>query len=118
MSLDSRRILQPRNSSSYSRPSFDKPELRHVEENFKEVDLNDDAKPKRRGIFARFGGDSNDTHSNPSNENSRPTSSHHFGINFAGRKRGQSGQGAELRSMPRGENPITTHTTPEIKVDS
>ena len=59
--------------------------------------LNDEAKPKKKGIFSRFG-DTSEPVSN--DENSRPSSSHR-GFHIPGRKRGQSGQGAELNSMDR-----------------
>lgn len=74
------------------------------EEGFEDVGLNDEPKPqaKKRGLFSRFG-DSEITTS-ASNENSRPGSSHH-GFHFTGRKRGQSGKGEELRSMPKATSP-------------
>lgn len=63
------------------------------EEAFEDVGLADeDVKPKKRGLFARFGDNSSE---NTSNNNSRPSSSH-LGFRLPGRKRGQSGQGAEL----------------------
>lgn len=63
------------------------------EEAFEDVGLvDDDVKPKRRGLFSRFGDNSSE---NTSNNNSRPSSSH-LGFRLPGRKRGQSGQGAEL----------------------
>ena len=65
------------------------------EETFEEVGLNEESKPKKRGIFARFG----DSGEHVGEENSRPSSSHR-GFHLPGRKRGQSGQGAELGSMP------------------
>jgi len=94
-SLDSRRILH----SESSRPSFqdrriDRPH-EPVEEGFEEVGLNDETKPKKRSIFSRFG-DSDS--SAPVAPDARPASNHHNFL-FTGRKRGQSGQGAELRSI-------------------
>lgn len=88
-SLDSRVMPQPRHSTSFGRP------LPPPEEDFEDVGLNDDPKPKKRGFLSRFtdGDDSLD---------SRPTSSHH-GFHFSGRKRGQSGQGAELGSMDKSD---------------
>lgn len=67
------------------------------EECFEEVGLNDDVKPKKRGLFARFGDftSSNDTQSP---NNSRPSSSH-LGFHIPGRKRGQSGVGSELGAI-------------------
>lgn len=62
------------------------------EEAFEEVGLADeDVKPKKRGLFSSFGDSSSDN----TNNNSR-TSSSHLGFRLPGRKRGQSGQGAEL----------------------
>ncbi|KAF2496369.1 hypothetical protein BU16DRAFT_526866 [Lophium mytilinum] len=93
-SLDSRRNQYiPR--SSFQDRRIDCPDAT-AEEGFEEVGLNDEPKPvKKRGLFARFG-DNSDATVNTSNE--RPASSHHS-FHFTGRKRGQSGQGAELRSM-------------------
>jgi len=91
-SLDSR-IARPRPSLG---SRFERSEQEVLdEETFEEVGLGD-AKPKKRGIFARFG----DTTDSASDENARPNSSHR-GFHIPGRKRGQSGQGAELGSMPR-----------------
>jgi hypothetical protein len=36
----------------------------------------------------------------PTQSDGRPTSSHHGWLNFPGRKRGHSGQGAELGAIP------------------
>ncbi len=77
-----------RNSGQSERPQPTEEEV------FEEVGLNDESKllPKKKGIFSRFG----DSHESPSSaENSRPSSSHR-GFHLPGRKRGQSGQGAEL----------------------
>lgn len=79
-----------------------------AEEGFEEVGLNDEVKPKKRGLFSRFG-DSSDANSST---DSRPGSSHH-GFHFTGRKRGQSGAGAELKSMAR---PASSHA-PEVSVE-
>lgn len=63
------------------------------EEAFEDVGLADEeVKPKKKGLFSRFGDNSSET---TSNSNSRPSSSH-LGFRLPGRKRGQSGQGAEL----------------------
>lgn len=75
------------------------------EEAFEDVGLDDEAKqqpPKKRGIFARFG-DSAET--SASGDGSRPSSSHR-GFHLPGRKRGQSGQGAELGNISRAPAPI------------
>ena len=68
------------------------------DEGFEEVGLNDDVKPKKRTFFSRFG-DSAEA-APGSDSGSRPNSSHH-GFHLPGRKRGQSGQGAELGSIPK-----------------
>lgn len=64
------------------------------------VNANDETKPKRRSIFARFGDSNGNEGANSSATDgveggSRPGSSHR-GFHLPGRKRGQSGQGAEL----------------------
>ena len=68
------------------------------DEGFEEVGLHDDVKPKRRTFFSRFGDSAEATAG--SENGSRPNSSHH-GFHLPGRKRGQSGQGAELGSIPK-----------------
>lgn len=102
-SLDSRTFqAPPRSSNSYHRPL----QVPHTQEEDRFEDVNiDDPKPqppKRRGIFARMV-DSVD-HSDTA---SRPTSSHDKGMpwhHLTSRKRGQSGQGAELGSIPKRES--------------
>ncbi|GAB7348544.1 hypothetical protein MBLNU459_g6937t1 [Dothideomycetes sp. NU459] len=84
-SLDSRFVSAPRHSSSFTRP------LPPPSEDFEDVGLNDDPKPKKRGFLSRFTDDQD-------SPDARPTSSHH-GFHFSGRKRGQSGQGAELGTI-------------------
>ena len=73
------------------------------EEGFEDVGLNDERKevPKKKGIFSRFG-ESSEPQTN--GDAPRPTSSHR-GFHLPGRKRGQSGQGAELGNI---EQPIAT----------
>lgn len=87
-SLDSRfsRLISPAIRSN----EFNKPETM-AEEKFEDVGLNEEAKPKKKGLFSRFG-DSNDTPQ--AGNKSTP-----FGFHIPGRKRGQSGAGSELRSM-------------------
>ena len=82
-----------RTSSQLERPQTTE------EEKFEDVGLNDEVKvpPKKKGIFARFG---DNAETSPSAENSRPSSSHR-GFHIHGRKRGQSGQGAELGHIDR-----------------
>lgn len=105
ISLDSRTFQQPtsRNSNSFHRPlqvpGTQKEETEGTEPaKLEDVSL-DDPKPqpqRKRGMFSRMLPDSaSEAH------HDRPTSSdggkwHHFG----GRKRGQSGQGSELGSVP------------------
>jgi hypothetical protein len=71
------------------------------EEDFEDVGLNDDPKPtqqapapKKRGFLSRL--------TDSSNEQAAPgaTPGQDSKWHFGGRKRGQSGQGAELGSMP------------------
>ena len=93
-SLDSRTPYQPRTSSTFARPQPT------AEEDFEDVGLNDDPKPKKRGFMSRFT-DGNEPSTGP---DARPTSSHH-GFHIPGRKRGQSGQGEELGSIRRSDVP-------------
>ncbi|KAK5284657.1 hypothetical protein LTR16_005090 [Cryomyces antarcticus] len=106
-SLDMRRV--PVSRASVARSRVERPETT-AEEGFEDVGLNDEVKPKKRGLFARFG-DSSETSANTPAD-AKPTSSHH-GF-FMGRKRGQSGQGAELGNI----NGSDSSHAPEVKVDS
>lgn len=75
---------------------FERP-ISTTEEDFEDVGLNDEPpKQKKKGFFARFG----DSSENLSKPESRPASGLGFHL-VGGRKRGQSGQGAELSPMPR-----------------
>jgi len=81
-----------------------------AEEGFEEVGLNDENKQpqsKRKSFFSKFG----DDHDTPPQSPNTSTSRFHL----PGRKRGQSGQGAELGEISR---PGTANTAiaPEIKV--
>ncbi|MCJ1300590.1 hypothetical protein MMC08_003387 [Hypocenomyce scalaris] len=98
-SLDSRTSRMPRSAINGS-GHFKRPQPTD-EEGFEDIGLNDETKPKKRGIFSRFG-DSADP--SASDDNSRPSSSHR-GFHIPGRKRGQSGQGAELGNI---NKPATT----------
>ncbi|KAL8761212.1 MAG: hypothetical protein Q9184_002644 [Pyrenodesmia sp. 2 TL-2023] len=92
-SLDLRANRPPRSSIK----DLERPQPT-TEEAFEDVGLDDEAKqqpPKKRSIFARFG-DNSDTAT--SSDAPRPTSSHR-GFHLPGRKRGQSGQGAELGNI-------------------
>ncbi|KAL8935501.1 MAG: hypothetical protein Q9216_005392 [Gyalolechia sp. 2 TL-2023] len=101
-SLDSRLNNPPRSSIK----DMERPQPT-TEEVFEDVGLEDEAKqqqqpPKKRGIFARFG---DNTESTVSGDGSRPGSSHR-GFHLPGRKRGQSGQGAELGNISRPQEPV------------
>jgi len=85
----------PRSGASGS--FFERPQSTE-EEIFEDIGLTDETKPKKRSFFARFGDST--AEGPPSAENSRPSSSHH-GFHLPGRKRGLSGQGAELRHIPK-----------------
>ncbi|KAI3331838.1 hypothetical protein HD806DRAFT_171284 [Xylariaceae sp. AK1471] len=96
-SLDSARFA--RNPRSSVRDRFFDKELPTAEEGFEDVGLNDDQKhnqqqPKKKGFFAKF--------SEPQESN---THTHTHGQGMArfipGRKRAQSGQGAELGPVDR-----------------
>jgi len=94
-SLDSRiSRTTPRSGVS---GSFERPQSTE-EEIFEDIGLTDEPKPKKRSFFARFGDSA--AEAPPSAENSRPPSSHH-GFHLPGRKRGLSGQGAELGHIPK-----------------
>lgn len=79
-------------SSGFDKPGFTE------EEKFEEVGLNDETKPKKKGIFSRFGD------SDASQSGNKSTS---FGFHIPGRKRGQSGGGSELSAM-KGPTPVVT----------
>lgn len=100
-SLDSARIPRlPRSAVGERR--FEAPEPTK-EEGFEDVGLDDnkvDKPAKRKSFFSKFG-DSND---NLPAQSSGSSSRFHL----TGRKRGQSGQGAELGDMPtRDGSPLT-----------
>ena len=96
-SLDSRSPRTPKSLNGKTEPQQPKCV---DEEVFEEVGLNDDVKPKKKGFFSRFG---DLTESATPEDSSRPGSSHR-GFHLPGRKRGQSGQGAELGSIPKPPN--------------
>ncbi|OKL59861.1 hypothetical protein UA08_04477 [Talaromyces atroroseus] len=97
-SLDSSRFSRLGERPAIKSQTFVKPQSME-EEAFEDVGLADEeAKPKKRGLFSRFGDNSSETAAtanNSNNNNNRPSSSH-LGFRLPGRKRGQSGQGAEL----------------------
>lgn len=93
-SLDSR-LAGMTSRSAVNGSSFQQPQSME-EEHFEDVGLNDEVKPKKRGIFSRFGDSSSEASSSAGN--SRPPSLH-LGFRIPGRKRAPSGQGAELRNI-------------------
>ena len=99
-SLDLRNPRQPRSAINGS-STFEPPKSTD-EEGFEDVGLNDETRlpPKKRGIFARFGDNSENQ---ATGEAGRPNSSHGR-FHLPGRKRGQSGQGAELGHIDRPKN--------------
>jgi hypothetical protein len=113
-SVDTRRSLDvrrsratPRSSMQQHRDSTDQPAV--PEEGFEDVGLNDEPKPlpqKKRGIFSRFG--DNNNHADDKKQEERPTSSHHFSL--TGRKRAESGNGSELKPMPRPSTEVAVET--------
>ncbi|KAF2145574.1 uncharacterized protein K452DRAFT_324518 [Aplosporella prunicola CBS 121167] len=110
-SLDSRQARLPRSSLNERR--MGRP-ISTTDEGFEDVGLNDEVKPptKKKGLFSRFG-DSSDGTNGTTSSDSRPSSSHH-GFHFGtGRKRGQSGQGAELSPMRPAD-----HSVKEVFVES
>ncbi|KAH7130588.1 hypothetical protein B0J11DRAFT_255327 [Dendryphion nanum] len=120
-SLDTRHSLDVRRSRAPGRSSLQQErrtgttnEATAEEAGFEDVGLNDEPKPvKKRGIFARFGDNSNSDAA--TKEEERPSSSHHH-FNFTGRKRAQSGQGSELKSM--GNKQAAPKANTEVAVDS
>ncbi|KAF3043484.1 hypothetical protein E8E12_009508 [Didymella heteroderae] len=110
-SVDTRRSLDvrrsratPRSSMQQGRPSESTDRV--PEEGFEDVGLNDEPKPapKKRGIFSRFGDNSNAD--NKTDE--RPSSGHHFSL--TGRKRAESGKGEELKPMGRPSTDVPVET--------
>ncbi|KAI9670556.1 MAG: hypothetical protein M1831_005776 [Alyxoria varia] len=112
-SLDSRSIhlSQPATKGNHINPPEAEPE-----DKFEDIGLNDEiAKPKKQGIFSRFGHSSSEGPNEAQNGNSRPSSSHFGSHQLFGRRRGASGQGAELGSMPR-HDVKSPAPAPEIRV--
>lgn len=81
--------------SSVNGSTFEKPQSTE-EEGFEDVGLQDESKPKKKSFLSRFGESASDTHSSTGD-----TGKSHFGLHLPGRKRGQSGQGAELGHIER-----------------
>lgn len=97
-SLDSRSSRLPR--SAIHSNHFEKPRPTEEEE-FEDVGLND-PKPKRKGFLSRFG-ETNNENIPPTPNGDGKSPNHHGFMNhipgMSGRKRGQSGVGAELGAM-------------------
>jgi hypothetical protein len=123
-SLDSRTFQpsfqpSPRKSTNLQRPPPVPlaPAMRE-EEGFEDVGLNDDPKPspqqapppKKRGFLSRLTDSSNNDQATPGATTPGQDSKWHFG---GSRKRGQSGQGAELGSMPIREDTPKHSETPK-----
>lgn len=82
--------------STINESAFEQPQGMD-EKRFEDVGLgDDDVKPKKKSIFARFGDTSSE---NPTSSNGSRPSSSHLGFRIPGRKRGHSGQGSELGSI-------------------
>lgn len=126
-SLDSRfpRLPYHRTSLAERRPAV--PTTAVEESNFEDVGLNDEnsrPQPKKRSFFSKFGSD--ETEAIPgtvqAHQQTQTTTQHAGGIASrllgGSRKRGQSGQGAELGVMPLGERPKTASTLVETEVSS
>lgn len=100
-SLDSKTFQPPRSSNSFHR-SLQLPQTQE-EDRFEDVEI-DDPKPqppKKRGIFARMldSDDHSDDNARPAPNPDKSAPWHHL----TSRKRGQSGQGAELTVVPQSE---------------
>lgn len=85
--------------SAVSHNALEKPGATQ-EEGFEDVGLNDEAKPKKKSFLSRFGESASE---NPG-ASTDPTPLAHHGFHLpgiTGRKRGQSGKGAELGNIER-----------------
>lgn len=111
-SLDTRQHLEPNPVASPRSPFKQAPPENKPpttdEDGFEDVGLDGDTKAadeakqqpsKKRSIFARFG-DNAPSEPGVSGDPPRPSSGHR-GFHLPGRKRGQSGQGAELGNIDR-----------------
>ncbi|EGO53492.1 hypothetical protein NEUTE1DRAFT_74131 [Neurospora tetrasperma FGSC 2508] len=114
-SLDSARFPRTPRQSVFSEHRFRR-DFSTPEESFEEVGLNDDkqqAQPaKKRGFFSKFGSDAPEN-ATPLKEKENGQAMSRF---LPGRKRGQSGQGAEL--MPVADRPSTATALQEQEVQS
>ncbi|KAM7196058.1 hypothetical protein V8F33_006350 [Rhypophila sp. PSN 637] len=117
--------MPPRSSAlkQQEQRRFEQREPPTPEEGFEDVGLNDDAKqaavpPKRRGFFSKFGTDVTTT--SPAHHDSTPPTTGGGNLQtmsrfLPGRKRGQSGQGAELGVMPERPNTATSLQAQEVQ---
>lgn len=118
-SLDARNARLPpalrRDSAMKFTPPATQPEDR-----FEDVGLDDAAnKPRvKKGFFSRFGDSQGDASTTTAPADGTRPSGSHYTPSFFSRKRGQSGQGAELGSMPVKIASTPTNAVPEeVKVD-
>lgn len=91
--MNERRTDRP---SRTPEPMDEQEEREHEHEHepeFEDVGLNDEIKPKKRGFFG-FGNSAENTP--PYQQNVKPSAGPLYSFNFAGRRRGTNGQGAEL----------------------
>lgn len=88
------------------------------EDKFEDVNIDDPkpAPPKKKGIFARMleSDDHADTNSRQASSNDKSGPWHHL----TGRKRGQSGQGAELGAIPQRESTPKPEKKQEVKMEN
>ncbi|KAK3068210.1 hypothetical protein LTR53_014411 [Teratosphaeriaceae sp. CCFEE 6253] len=106
-SLDSRTFHPPpppRSSNSFTRPSQVPAQTQEEpsQTGFEDVDIADRPvvpQPKKRGLFSRIADYGDHAERPVSQEGNKEKAWHHFGA----RKRGQSGQGAELGAIPKRE---------------
>lgn len=115
-SLDSRTFQPPppRSSNSFTRPSVVPAQTTEERrEDFEDVDIADKPvpAPKKRGLFSRITDSGVHSERPGSQDGGKGSAWHHFGV--PGRRRGQSGQGAELGSIPKRE---TTTPKPESQL--
>ena len=91
----------PINGATFQKPTANTTTPKVPETEFEDVGLNDETnKPKKRGFLSRFG-DTTSSETTPPGSSDGSKMGGHFGFHLTGRKRGQSGTGAELGSMER-----------------
>jgi len=99
---------------------FNPPETQ-PEDRFEDIGLDDAInKPKaKKGFFSRFSDAPAETSGSTAPIEVNKPAGGHYTSSFFNRKRGQSGQGAELGNMPVKVTPAPTATAAEeVKVDS